>query len=388
MTMEKNRRSESGIFLESLLEWLMYATLGGRSLLSQYFDSEGFSPVEIGTLMAVTPLILLVASPLWFKIGSRLGNPRVFRILAFTSAILVWSIFIIEGFIPKLIFLSIFGLFMSVVVPVGEATVIASLKSKNITFDRARLWGTVGFGSAALLLGIVVQFGFTYFFALYSLAFFAAFVIQKKIAVPTKTKGNVAKETTGEGKLSIFFLMLMGTFFGVSVAAFNSSFFPVLTRELGFDISTAGIGYSVMAFSEIPFLIFADKIIKKIGNVNLLVCGIFMTGLRVFLASIVPSMGVMLVVQAMHGVNFIIMYYSMFNYIFLKLPERHLVMAQTIFWMILHGLSYFVGSIVGGIVIESFGVVQAFKNVGIFGMVIAMIMAGLFLGRRSFGFNR
>lgn len=373
---------KSGIFLESVFEWLMYATLAGRSLLSQYFDSEGFSPVEIGTLMAVTPLILLVASPLWFRVGSKVGNSKVFRILTLVSSLLIWSVFMVDGFIPKLVSLAVFGLFMSAVVPVGEATVIASLKSKNKAFDHVRLWGTVGFGTVAFLLGITVRFGFIYFFALYSISFFAVFSMQKKIAVPAKAKSNGVKETSGEGKLSIFFLMLTGLFFGVSMTAFNSSFFPVLTRELGFDVSTAGIGYSVMAFSEIPFLIFAGRIIKKVGSVNLLVGGIFLTGLKVFLASIAPSMSGMLVIQSIHGVNFIIMYYAMFNYIYFKLPERHLVMAQTIFWMILHGLSYFVGSVIGGMVVESFGIVQAFRSIGFFGMGISLIMAVLFFGMR------
>ena len=360
----------------------MYATLAGRTLLSQYFDSMGFSPVQLGVLIAATPVILLFASPLWFKIGSGITNSRAFKIMVLASTFLVWPVFMLEGFFPKLIALVVFALFMAAAVPVGEATIITALQLRGLSFDRVRLWGTIGYASAALFLGIILRFGFVYLFGVYSGFFFLAYLTQKKINAQVPAGGGKIRETTNEGEFPVFLMMLMGILLGVSVSAFNSSFFPVLTRELGFDVSSAGVGYSVMAFSEIPFLLFADRIVKRFGNLRVLTIGMFLTGLRVFLASIAPSMSVMLTIQSMHGVNFIVMYYAVFNYIYFKLPRQDLVRAQMLFWMVIHGLSYFIGSVLGGVIVEGTGTISAFRIVGTFGMVVSALPVLLVMVRR------
>ncbi|HPM95748.1 MAG TPA: MFS transporter, partial [Mesotoga sp.] len=46
---------------EILTEFLVYSNLSLTSLFSQFFDSKGYSPIQIGILMAISPTFSLLA---------------------------------------------------------------------------------------------------------------------------------------------------------------------------------------------------------------------------------------------------------------------------------------------------------------------------------------
>ena len=129
-----------------------------------------------------------------------------------------------------------------------------------------------------------------------------------------------------------------------------------------------------MGFPEFPFLFFADKILKRFGHFRVLWAGIFLTGLRVFLMSTVNSELIMMALQFMHGFNYIIIYYCMFNYIHYRLPPVMKVKAQTVFWMVNLGLSFITGSVIGGFLVDGLGIISSYRYFGIFGMAASLIV--------------
>jgi PPP family 3-phenylpropionic acid transporter len=159
----------------------------------------------------------------------------------------------------------------------------------------------------------------------------------------------------------------------ITIGAFGSTFFPVLTRELGFDLSAAGMGYSLMAFSEVPFLFFADRLLGKLGNFKILLLGLFLTGLRWFLTSLVDSFPLFMALQSLHGLNYVIVYYSVFNYIHFKLPGDVALKAQAIYWMSTMGISYLLGSVAGGFLVDTFGLKTVYFSLGMFGMLLSVV---------------
>lgn len=365
--------SSKSAFNESFLQWFLYSNMAVNSLFSQYFDSEGFSSLEVGILMAVFPLMSLISTPFWFKVGTKITDNRTFRITALSSSALIWMVFLSDGFVLKLLSFFLVSFFMSALVPLGDATVIKSLQSKGLGFDRARFWGTAGYACMALLIGAFLHYGFYTFFAFASTFMLICFFAQGKIKVVNVEESEKAAGGSG-GDWLTFSLMLVGTYLGISLVGFNNTFFPILSRELGYGVSAAGMGFAIMGFSELPFLFFADKILKRFGHFKLLGVGIFITGLRVFLMSTISFQPLMMAIQFLHGFTYIVIYYSMFNFIHYKLPVSMKVKAQTIFWMVNLGLSFISGSVLGGFIVDGIGTISSYRYLGIFGMFASLIV--------------
>lgn len=376
--------SASSSARETATEIFIYSNLSVMALFSQFFHSKGFSSVEIGILMAVTPTLSVIANPFWFKRSNRKGGPSVMGTLSFVSAIAVWGVFLTPTFESSLIAMSLFAFFAVSVIPISESVVVPSLRSKGKRFNRARAFGTIGYSATALISGILLSRGFVIIFIIASVSLLTAAAVSRTYPSKRILERNESEMDSTPLPIEFYLLVLAGVA-SITVGAFGSTFLPLLTSEMGYDLSSAGFSFSLMALSEVPFLFFAEKIIDRIGNTRLLLVGIFATGLRWFLTSIAPSFPVFLLFQALHGINYIVVYYSVTNFIHKNFEENKATRALTIYWMSTMGLSYLLGSVLGGVLIRAFGIRRMYTIAGILGMVIAASFSLLFAALRTRG---
>jgi len=363
------------MILNFLFEALNYSALAAKNMISQFFDYRGFSPVEIGYLTVLLPIISMISNPFWFKIGSKISEKRAFLITAISSAFAFWALYFSNNFIFAMIAIGSFSFFFSSFVPLGDSIMMSTVKKYGGSFDKIRLFGTVGFSSVALLLGMLVEYGFIWFFIITS----AALLVSSLIIVFKKDKKIIDRkkrkiEFKRDGKVSIFILMLVGMVFGVSMVSFHNTYFPILSREMGFDKSIVGIVFSFMSITELPFLYFAENIIKKLGNFKVLIIGMFTSALRIFLLTFVSTIIPLLIIESLHGLTYILMYYSIFNYIHFRLPEKYLTKAQSTFWTVSLGVTYIISSIGGGYIMEYFNSIPAFRIMAVLGFSVTGIV--------------
>jgi len=362
---------------EIVTEIFIYSNLSITALFSQLFHSKGFSSIEIGILMAVTPSLSIIANPFWFRRSSRTGGPSVMGTVSIVSAVSVWTVFFSSTFETSLIAMCFFAFFVVSIIPIAESVVVPSLRKKSKRFDRVRLFGTVGYSITALMSGIILTYGFVFIFIMATVSLSAVAFVSR--TYPTGRKLKRTDEETDRSSLPLqFYLLVLAGVASITIGAFGSTFLPVLTSERGFNVSSAGFAFSLMAFSEVPFLFFAEKVVEKIGNTRLLVIGIFATGLRWFLTSMAISFPVFLLLQMLHGINYIVVYYSVMNYIHTRFEASKATRALTIYWMSTTGLSYLLGSVLGGVLIRTFGIVRVYTATGITGMAIAIFFSFLF----------
>ena len=327
--------------------------------------------------MAVTPTLSIIANPFWFRRSSRTGGPSVMGTVSIVSAVSVWTVFFSSTFETSLIAMCFFAFFVVSIIPIAESVVVPSLRKKSKRFDRVRLFGTVGYSITALMSGIILTYGFVFIFIMATVSLSAVAFVSR--TYPTGRKLKRTYEETDRSSLPLqFYLLVLAGVASITIGAFGSTFLPVLTSERGFNVSSAGFAFSLMAFSEVPFLFFAEKVVEKIGNTRLLVIGIFATGLRWFLTSMAISFPVFLLLQMLHGINYIVVYYSVMNYIHTRFEASKATRALTIYWMSTTGLSYLLGSVLGGVLIRTFGIVRVYTATGITGMAIAIFFSFLF----------
>ncbi len=374
---------------EIATEIFIYSNLSVTALFSQFFHSKGFSSIEIGILMAVTPTLSIIANPFWFRRSSRIGGPSVMGIASVVSAVSVWAVFVSPDFETSLIAMCFFAFFVVSIIPIAESVVVPSLRNKGKHFDRVRLFGTIGYSITALISGIILKYGFVSIFIMATVSLSTVALVSRTYPTGRKLKRS-DKEIDSSSLPLQFYLLLLAGVASITIGAFGATFLPVLTSERGFDVSSAGFAFSLMAFSEVPFLFFAEKVVERLGNTRLLVIGIFATGLRWFLTSMATSFPIFLLLQMLHGINYIVVYYSVMNYIHTRFEASKATRALTVYWISTTGLSYLLGSVLGGVLIRAFGIVRVYTATGITGMAIAIFFSLLFaaLHKRTAFTNR
>ncbi len=359
------------MIFEALVEWFIYSNLAMITIMAQYFENQSFSPVQIGTLMAVIPGMALIANPFWFSLKKKLGDKRTLIYLTLIPAVLVWGIYIMPGFLPKLLALAIFGFFASSVVPIGESAVMESLMAKSLHLDKARLMGTIGFSSISLISGFLFQISFAFLFAISTVSLLLVFAFSKKLKrhaiISSK---SYTTDSTGNNKAFLF--MLVPAAVGIMGISFCASFLPVLVTQKGFPESTVGISFAVLSICEVPFLLFARKIIDKTGSVFLVATGVLAIGIRLLITPLASTPTALVLTHMLHGWNYIVIYYAIFSYIHFKMPEKHLNKVQAIFWMITQGVGFLAGYLIGGILVEFTGLMKSYN-------ILSIIMFSLFV---------
>jgi len=252
---------------------------------------------------------------------------------------------------------------------------MSSVKKYGGSFDKIRLFGTIGFSATSLILSQLVKDGFIWYFIVASITLvFSTTIIFFKKDTPKRFKSRKESPAIRNGNLFTFILMTVGFFFGVFMGSFHNTFIPILTRQMGLDNSAIGIILALMSITEVPFLFFADKIIKKFGNIKIFILGLIATSVKTIIVTFAFNLVSILLMETLHGFTYILMYYSLFNYIHFKLPEKHLVKAQSAFWATSMGLAYIFSSVIGGFLVEWLQIKQSFRMVGITGLLITSIV--------------
>lgn len=367
-----NKEVFSNMFYEAITEWFVYSIQALMNLLSQYYESEGFTPVQIGIAVSVGRIMSLIANPFWFKMKPLFGINKVITLITLIPLISVWGIYFMPDFHGKLIFIIISGFFLAVVMPLIEGKVVSSLMKKGLAFNPSRLLGSIGFSITAFIAGLLFNIGFFMLFLLFSFFLFVVLLFSFKVK-QNNPKTKRTHMTDSKGNWLIFGIMLLSGVLSISSAIFYVTFLPVYINLKGYPISFTGISFFVFALSEIPFLFFSQKLIKKFGELIILASGVFACGIRLVLSFYIGNFFQLILVSLLHGWGYIVVYYSIYHFIHYHMPTNTINKAQAIFWMSITGIGFILGSFFGGFFVELVGLERGFLILGSCVLIIAFL---------------
>jgi PPP family 3-phenylpropionic acid transporter len=136
-----------------------FAYLGAFApFFSIYLKAVGLSPVEIGAVMAAPAVARMTAPHLWGWLADASGGlVRVVR--ATTLAGLIAWLGMFEGTAFAWICAVAFALsfFLSAAVPLVDSTTLLRLGEKTGDYGRIRLWGSIGYMVAVVLVGYLLD---------------------------------------------------------------------------------------------------------------------------------------------------------------------------------------------------------------------------------------
>ncbi len=365
-------------FALCVLEALVYSVMACSTLMSQYFAFSGFSPLQLGFIMALPSLTSIYANFIYFNIGARFSIRKTVMLFSLCASASLWFVFLSKGFYLKFLFMIILTFFQGALLPLIESAMIDYSHSSSLSYNKIRIWGTIGYTITAFIAGRIVKSGFVWFFAIFSAIFLMINVLSRLLHQKTAERQKTKLKAVSKSFLLLFAIVTACVGFNL----FNSVFLPVLVKERSYDPSLVGTTLSLMALSELPFLLNAEKIRTRLKSNVLFMTGVFVIGMRLVLVPLSWSQTSLILIQMLHGWTFIVIYYSTIHLMREKLKGQALLYTQALFWIALQGIGPLIGSTIGGVVVEKMGTDNTYL---LFGMLcLGMAVYSVYFLKRHF----
>ncbi len=126
--------------------------------LALYYKGRGLNGREIGILSAISPLVGLVAAPLWAGLADATRKHKAIFTLATIGVVIIAFVISITTTMFWLIPVTIAFAFISApIMPLIDSNTMIFLGGQRDQYGRIRLWGAVGWAIAAPITGALIQ---------------------------------------------------------------------------------------------------------------------------------------------------------------------------------------------------------------------------------------
>lgn len=345
-----------------------------------YYQSLGFNGAQIGLLTGFSPLVTLISAPLWTSLADATRCQRlILSVALLVGAVTVFSFSLFNAFLPILLLAVLFSAAISPVTSFADSATMFMLAERKEMYGRVRLGGTIGFGLAASIAGVVVQdYGLKAAFWGSSVLLFLSLVVSQTL-VHSQLKAGTSHAEGPRALLTNprWLLFLMVAFAGgLGFSATNNYFFPYM-QELGANETTMGLALTIGTIVEIPVLFWGNRLIRWFKPSGLLMLAMVITGVRLMLFAVAGTPELVLVLQLFGGLTFPAMWLAGVAHADQHAPVGRSSTAQGLFGSVVFGFGPAVGGFIGGPLLESIGGRGTFFIFGLAVLVTLVIVAFL-----------
>ena len=352
-------------FRYALANGMFYFSLGMFiSIISVILAGKGASATQISLITSAAAFFSMVLQPITGFLADKFRSPQKVGIVTLSLAIVSGLFF---GYTKSFVFLFLMNGFtqgfLNGTVALSDRLALAS----KYPYGTIRVWGSICFAVAAQLAGFVydnigAMMIYYIFAASIGLTIFG-FVGMKDIVLSHSEHEKVTtKEVLGallKNKRYLLFTLILFMYQGSFMAQFT--YMPLFIKELGGTTTIVGTTLFLSVLSEIPMILFSDRVFAKISYRPLMIFACAMTIVRYVWYATLPSPFMIMAIFFFQGMTIIVMVLISVRIIIEIVDERYVNSAYGIMAMLTRGLSPLFFMVVSGKIIDSFSGTQGFS---------------------------
>lgn len=295
----------------TLLKGVTFAHYGSKAIVTPFFPLfllyQGFSSFEIGMIMGITPIVSIVAQPLFGFWSDKYRTIKKILLILHACIIAVgFGVFFSQSF--WIVFVSVLVLYFvwSPCTPLIDSLGFKILKGQHHEYGKIRLWGSIGYSVIAVVSGPVLQWigigriGLL-FWALFLLMLFSLLFLKDQ----DQSMGTVSlRSVSGIFRNREFLWFLL---FSSTVMISNQGFNTMIVLHLHLlDATTlmVGLAWALAAISEVPVFYYLAKRLSRYKEFSVLGIVAVLYAIRWWLYSMIESAWVMTIFQLSQGLTF------------------------------------------------------------------------------------
>lgn len=286
-----------------------FAFVGAFSpYFSLYLKNLQFSAQDIGILMSLLQVMRIFGPNVWGVVADRTTKKiRVVQIAAFIALISYMGLYWVTNFWPLFIILSIMSFFWSASLPIVESLTLSALGKQAGQYGKIRLWGSVGFIVAVLLLGWLFDF--------YPLSILIDVILFLKIGIILFTflLPPVENRVLVQDTESIWRILKQPTVLALMFACFFMSiahgpyyiFYSLYLVDLSYSKTMVGVLWALGVIAEIFVFLWMSRITQYFDLKNILIFSFAVAVLRFLcIAWGAHALWLMIFAQLLHAFTF------------------------------------------------------------------------------------
>ena len=320
------------------------------------------------------------------------NNPEVPRIIPHRKGTVVFSEESIHNVFWLLLFLSLVGEFFACpATTLADTATLSNLGEQKEKYGRQRMFGSLGWGSAMLIVGLVIDRMPSYVVCgvtiskdyTYSFYFFLGYMI---VALGVSTRFTFNNEQ-GEDVIhgtpkDVVKIFLKARYLIVIFVAFYAGLGMGLARvflfwhleDLGAPPTLFGLSSALDHTAETVTYFFTEAIINFVGHVEVICIGLMANFIRFIAISYLVNPWLILPLDILQGFAHAGVWAALTSYLGRAAPPGYRAAVQGILQGFYYGLGRAVGAIVGGILSHSLGTDRTFRFYGYGNMPILILL--------------
>ncbi len=344
-----------------------------------YLQSEHFSAADIGILMSLFQISRIFAPNLWGWLADH-TKQRVkwIKLTAFLGLIGFTAVFWAHGFFWFFFVMAALSLFTSSTLPLSESLTLAHLAASNGHYSRIRMWGSLGFIFASVILGFAID--------AYGIKSLLWFLLGVQIILFGLTfKLPEAKiEPHKDDHFSIWSIiknptvvaLLIGCALMVTAHGVLYNFYSIYLARHGYSKKVIGLLWSLGVICEIAVFMLMPKIMARFSLKNIMLTSLALAVLRFALIGVaVDNLLLLLIAQSLHAATFGSFHAASVEVITQYFNGRHQARGQAIYNSVAYGVGGSIGGLAGGYALQYLGGGTTFLLAAIFPLIGFIVIA-------------
>lgn len=363
--------------------------------LSVLVRNLGYGPAAVGLLLGLFE-IAGIAGPFFIgRYSDTLGRYRpglLFSLILIPLALV--PLFLWRNIVITAVALVVLAVGVRSIIPLLDAATTLLLKNKE-DYGKIRAVGSLSFVFMALVLqytpllqptsalAIGIWLGITAILTILTLP------LLNEHGAPAQGPSQSASQFFSNGSpdhysaawspLFIIGLVIIGLG-RLSMAPVASFFSLYVSEELHWN--AVGLMWALSAVSEIPFMFISGRLIKKYGAAPLLALSMVAVIVRLGLYALFPTKAGAIMGQLLHSLCYGLFHPAAVAFVSTHVPPQKRAVGLTMYISLGVGLPTFIGSAIGGYIVEALGYRVLFGSYIIFS-VIGLLIYGIFAGALS-----
>ena len=334
--------------------------------LGLFLESKGFDLLEISQLTSVLMITKVIAPNVWGVVADHSQKRlSLVRVGAFCTLFSYLGFFFAESFWEYLLVIVSFSFFWKAILPQFEVITLHALGQARESYSRIRLWGSVGFILAVVLVG--------YLFEQFDLELFPAvmLIIITCIALSSTMRfGEPHVELAAKGVRDSFTRQLMQpailVFFLTCLLLHLShgayyTYYSIYLETFGHSKAYIGLLWSLGVVAEVILFIYMHRWLKCSSVVSIMFVSLALTALRWWLiAWYADNEAILIFAQLLHALSFGAMHAAAIHFVHKSFERQFQGRAQALYSSFGFGLGGAIGALLSGYLVDLSGYSTAF----------------------------
>lgn len=342
-----------------------------------YLKSLGFTANDIGVFMAIVIGTKVVSPNIWGWIADHMGKRMlIVRIGCLLAVITFAGVFVSDNYWWLLMVMMAFSFFWNAALPQFEATTFNHLGDSTHRYSSIRLWGSIGFIIAVVVLGYLLEQKGAAVLPVALIILFVGIWLTS-IVVPEQAASHLVLDQAPIMKVlkrpAVIALLVACFLMQMSHGPYYT-FYTIYLEEHGYSRTLIGQLWSLGVVAEVVLFLLMHLLVPKFGLRILLLLSLLLASLRwILVGYFVDMLWVLILAQTLHAASFGIYHASAIELIHRYFPGAHQGKGQALYSSLSFGAGGAVGSLYSGLLWESMGAAFTYSIAAIVALVAFLI---------------